>query len=75
MAVSIVFGAATTNDGGEYSYPDKWHNDNRTTGQTGDQIWNVQNPLSIENFYPGQNDVVPYWQIYRGAAITGSGKT
>ena len=76
-AVAVVaafpsFGAAATNEGGEYTYTGS-PNDNRTTGQTGDQIWNVQNPISIGNFWPGQNDVVPYWQIYRGAAITANG--
>ena len=76
-AVAVVaafpsFGAAATNEGGEYTYTGS-PNDNRTTGQTGDQIWNVQNPISIGNFWPGQNDMVPYWQIYRGAAITANG--
>ena len=67
-----AFGAATTNEGGEYTYTGS-PNDNRTTGQTGDQIWNVENALSIGSFFPGQSDIVPYWQIYRGAAITASG--
>ena len=74
MAASIAFGAATTNEGGEYTYP-SWQNDNRTTGQTGDQTWIVQNPIAVENFYPGANDLTQYWQIYTGASITGSGKT
>ena len=69
MAASIAFGAATTNEGGEYTYP-SWQTDNRTTGQTGDQIWNVASLLSLDRFWPGQTDVVPYWQIYRGASIT-----
>ena len=69
MAASIAFGAATTNEGGEYTYP-SWQTNNRTTGQTGDQIWNVASPLSLDRFWPGQTDVVPYWQIYRGASIT-----
>ena len=70
---SIAFGAAPTNEGGEYTYS-KWYEVNRTTGQAGDQIWNVSNPISVENFYPGQTDIVPYWQIYTGASITSSGK-
>jgi hypothetical protein len=69
ITVSVAFGAATTNEGGEYTYP-SWQDDNRTTGQTGDQIWNVTSPLSLGKFWPGQTDVVPYWQIYRGASIT-----
>ena len=71
-AASIAFGAATTNEGGEYTYTGS-PNDNRTTGQTGDQIWNIESPLTIGSFYPGQSDIVPYWQIYRGAAITVNG--
>ena len=67
--------AAATNEGGEYNYTNGSPNDNRTTGQTGDQIYNVLNPISKTDFYPGQTDIVPYWQIYRGAAITGSGKS
>ena len=63
MAASIAFGVATTNEGGEYTYP-SWQNDNRTTGQTGDQTWIVQNPIAVENFYPGANDLTQYWQIY-----------
>ena len=66
------FAAATTNEGGEYTYTGS-PNDNRTTGQTGDQIWNVASPVTIGNFFPGQSDIVPYWQIYRGATITASG--
>ena len=73
-AVSTVFGDASTNEGGEYTYP-SWQTDNRTTGQTGDQTWNVVNPISVGNFFVGQTDIVPYWQIYTGASITGSGKT
>ena len=69
IAASVAFGAATTNEGGEYTYP-SWQDDNRTTGQTGDQIWNVTSPLSLGKFWPGQTDVVDYWQIYRGASIT-----
>ncbi len=48
VATSVVlpsFAAATTNEGGEYTYTGS-PNDNRTTGQTGDQIWNVQNPIT-----------------------------
>ena len=66
------FAAATTNEGGEYTYTGS-PNDNRTTGQTGDQIWNVLNPITVGSFYPGQSDIVPYWQIYRGATITVTG--
>ena len=69
------FAAASSNEGGEYNYTNVSPNDNRTTGQTGDQIYNVLIPISKTDFYPGQNDIVPYWQIYRGAAITGSGKS
>jgi len=69
IAASVAFGAATTNEGGEYTYP-SWQDDNRTTGQTGDQIWNVTSPLSLGKFWPGQTDEVDYWQIYRGASIT-----
>ena len=72
VATSVAlpsFAAATTNEGGEYTYTGS-PNDNRTTGQTGDQIWNIASPLSIGSFFPGQSDIVPYWQIYRGAAIT-----
>lgn len=74
IVASAMVGAATTNEGGEYTYP-KWQTDNRTTGQTGDQIWNVTAPLTIENFYPGANDLTSYWQIYRGAAITNTAQT
>ena len=66
---SIAFGDAPTNEGGEYTYS-KWYEDNRTTGQAGDQIWNVTSALSLDKFWPGQTDVVPYWQIYRGESIT-----
>ena len=68
----VAHAAAKTNEGGEYTYTGS-PNDNRTTGQTGDQTYTVVNPISIGNFFPGQNDVVPYWQIYKGAAITASG--
>ncbi len=67
------FAAAPTNEGGEYTYSTSYGNDMRTTGQTGDQIWNIASPVTIGSFYPGQSDAVPYWQIYRGAAITVSG--
>ena len=66
------FAAATTNEGGEYTYTGS-PNDNRTTGQTGDQTYTVASPISMNNFWPGQSDVVPYWQIYKGAAITAGG--
>lgn len=68
----VANAAASSNEGGEYTYTGS-PNDNRTTGQTGDQIWNVASPVTIGNFFPGQSDIVPYWQIYRGAAITGTG--
>ncbi|MBR4611162.1 MAG: hypothetical protein IKO40_00455 [Kiritimatiellae bacterium] len=71
----VANAAASSNEGGEYNYTNGSPNDNRTTGQTGDQIYNVLNPISKTDFYPGQNDIVPYWQIYRGEAITGSGKS
>ena len=62
--------AAVPSEGGEYTYSTSYGNDMRTTGQTGDQIWNIASPVTIGSFFPGQNDIVPYWQIYRGAAIT-----
>ncbi len=65
--------AAVPNEGGEYTYSTAYGNDLRTTGQTGDQIWNIASPVSIGNFWPGQNDVSPYWQIFRGATITAGG--
>ncbi|MBR3085271.1 MAG: hypothetical protein IKH04_02600 [Kiritimatiellae bacterium] len=64
---------AVRNEGGEFTYGGAV-TDMRTTGQTGDQIWNVTSPLSIKNFWPGQTDDVPYWQIYRGESITDSGQ-
>ena len=73
-ATSIAFGAAPTNDGGEYTYTGS-PNNMQTTGQNGDQYWNVVSPISVADFYPGQSDIVEYWQIYTGASITGSGKT
>ena len=78
-AVAVVaafpsFGAEPVpSAGGEYTYSTSYGNDMRTTGQTGDQIWNIASPVTIGSFFPGQNDVVPYWQIYRGAAITVNG--
>ena len=68
----VAHAAAASNEGGEYTYAGS-PNDNRTTGQTGDQIYTVSSPISIGNFWPGQNDSSPYWQIYKGAAITASG--
>jgi len=58
MLTCAVFAAATTNEGGEYTYTGS-PNDNRTTGQTGDQIWNVQNPISMGNFWPGRTTWCP----------------
>ena len=73
-ALALPFAAhAVRSEGGEFNYGGAV-TDMRTTGQTGDQIWNVQTPLSIQNFWPGQTDDVPYWQIYRGASITDSGQ-
>ena len=72
VATSVIlpsFAAAPTNEGGEYTYTGS-PADMRTTGQTGDQIWNVTSPCSIAGFFPGQNDTVPYWQIYKGESIT-----
>ena len=69
---TAAFAAATTNEGGEYTYTGS-PTDNRTTGQTGDQTYTVVNPITINNFWPGQNDDSPYWQIYKGAAITAGG--
>lgn len=76
-AVAVVaafpsFGAVPS-AGGEYTYSTSYGNDMRTTGQTGDQIWNIASPVTIGSFFPGQSDIVPYWQIYRGAAITVNG--
>ena len=67
-----AFGAAPTNEGGEYTYTGT-PPDMRTTGQTGDQIWNVPDPITVSGFFPGVGNgtVGPYWQIYRGATITG----
>ncbi len=74
VALALPFDAhAVRSEGGEFNYGGAV-TDMRTTGQTGDQIWNVLNPLSIQNFWPGQTDDVPYWQIYRGESITDSGK-
>ena len=39
--------AAVPNAGGEYTFSTSYGNDYRTTGQTGDQIWNVQNPITM----------------------------
>ena len=69
MFSCAAFAGAPTNEGGEYTYTGN-PADMRTTGQTGDQIWNVTSPCSIGGFFPGQTDIVPYWQIYTGAAIT-----
>ena len=69
----VAFADSTTpTAGGEYNYSG-YPTDNRTTGQTGDQIWNVSSPLTLDRFWPGQTDDVDYWQIYRGAMITASG--
>ena len=74
VATSVTlpaFAAAPTNEGGEYTYTGS-PADMRTENQTGDQIWNVPNPISVSWFYPGVGNgtVGPYWQIYRGATIT-----
>ena len=52
MLSCAAFAAAPTNEGGEYTYAGN-PTDMRTTGQTGDQIWNVTSPLSIYGFFPG----------------------
>lgn len=75
VTLSCAAFAAVPNEGGEYTFSTSYGNDYRTTGQTGDQIWNVRNPITVGAFYPGQTDIVPYWQIYRGAAITGTSNT
>lgn len=77
VAAFPLFGAESVpSAGGEYTYSStSYGNDMRTTGQTGDQIWNIASPVTIGSFYPGQKDVVPYWQIFRGATITGTGNT
>ena len=72
MLACAAFAAATTNEGGEYTYTGS-PADNRTTGQTGDQIWNIASPVTIGSFFPGQIDTAPFWQIYRGAVITANG--
>ena len=74
VATSVTlpaFAAAPTNEGGEYTYTGS-PADMRTENQTGDQIWNVPNPISVSGFFPGVGNgtVGPYWQIYRGATIT-----
>ena len=62
-ALALPFAAhAVRSEGGEFNYGGAV-TDMRTTGQTGDQIWNVLTPLNIQNFWPGQTDDVPYWQI------------
>ena len=73
VATGVAFNAyAVRSEGGEFDYGGST-TDMRTTGQTGDQIWNVKSPLNINNFWPGQKDEVPYWQIYRGDSITADG--
>lgn len=67
-----AFAAAPTNEGGEYTYAGS-PNDMRTTGQTGDQTYTVESPISMNNFWPGQSDDSPYWQIYTGESITAGG--
>lgn len=67
-----VLAAASSNEGGEYAYAGS-PTDNRTTGQTGDQTYTISAPITVNNFWPGQNDSSDYWQIYKGAAITGTG--
>ena len=71
---TAAFAAAKSNEGGTFTYNGN-PNNNTTTGQTGDQTYIVENPISVTDFYPGQSDVSDYWQIYTGASITGSGKT
>lgn len=71
---SSVLAAASSNEGGEYAYAGS-PTDNRTTGQTGDQTYTISAPITVNNFWPGQNDSSDYWQIYKGAAITGTGNT
>ena len=73
LATGTAFAAAVPNEGGEYTYSTSYGSDMRTKGQTGDQIWNIASPVTINDFYPGQQDVVSYWQIYTGAAITATG--
>ena len=64
--------AARSNEGGTYTYSGS-PADNRTTGQTGDQTYTIASPVTIGSFFPGQTDIVDYWQIYTGAKITTSG--
>ncbi len=45
-SVALPSFAAVPNAGGEYMFSTSYGNDYRTTGQTGDQIWNVQNPIT-----------------------------
>ena len=73
LLACTAFTAAPTNVGGTYTYTGN-PPDMRTTGQTGDQTWIVKSPISIRNFFPGQTDIVPYWQIYTGESITDSGQ-
>ena len=73
-ALALPFAAhAVRSEGGEFEYSGAVP-DMRTTGQQGDQIWKVLNPLNLQNFRPGQTDDSPYWQIYRGESITDSGQ-
>lgn len=72
-AIGPSFAGARSNAGGEYTYEGS-PTDNRTTGQTGDQVYAVPSPITVASFWPGQTDDVDYWQIYKGASITDTGK-
>ncbi len=71
--VGAAFAAAPTNEGGSFAYTGS-PADMRTTSQTGDQTWTLASSATIGSFYPGQTDIVQYWQIFAGASITATGK-
>ncbi len=81
--VALVSATATTSyalptAGGTYNWEDhlpaSGRVDARTTGQTGDQTWVVQQPhTALGPFYPGQTDIVDWWQIFTGAELRVSG--
>ena len=78
LTVAMTSYAAVPTAGGTYNWedylPSSGRVDMRTTGQTGDQTWIVQQPHTALNpFYPGQTDIVDWWQIFTGAALGVSG--
>lgn len=78
LAATITSYAELPTAGGTYNWEDylpaSGRVDMRTTGQTGDQTWVVQQPHTALNpFYPGQTDTVDWWQIFTGAKLGVSG--